>query len=135
MKEHAAIVIKKDDKFLFIKRSLNKKTLPGIWSFPSGTKEDNENIFNTAIREAKEELNIKIVPEKIIAEKELQEFSTKLTFILCKIENEQNLKLDYNEIEKIDYLSFEEFFNKFSDNEVGHGLIWLRKNPKIWKNL
>jgi len=32
-------------------------------------------------------------------------------------------------------MKFEEFFNKFSDAEIGHGLIWLRKNPEVWKNI
>ena len=57
LQEHAAIIIANEKKeILFVKRSLKKKTLPGIWAFPSGTKESNEKIEETAIREAMEEL-------------------------------------------------------------------------------
>lgn len=43
MKEHAAIIIKNNEgEVLFIKRALDKKTLPGAWSFPSGTVEKGE---------------------------------------------------------------------------------------------
>ncbi len=46
MKEHIALVIKnRNNDILFIKRSMNKKTLPGAWSFPSGTVEEGEHIF------------------------------------------------------------------------------------------
>ena len=76
MNHHVALVIKdKSNKILFIQRSLTKKTLPGAWSFPSGTIEPNENINETAIREAREELGIEVEPLKIFAEKELSEFS------------------------------------------------------------
>lgn len=130
MKEHAALVIKNQGKILFIKRSLNKKTLPGIWSFPSGTREEGEDIFQTAMREAKEELDLEIIPQKIIAEHELPEFSTKLIFILADLKNLPTIK-DYDEIDSFEFMTFSEFFDKFSDLEIGHGLIWLRKNQDL----
>jgi len=40
MKNHAAIMIRDGDgRVLFIQRSMKKSTLPGAWSFPSGTVE------------------------------------------------------------------------------------------------
>jgi len=135
MKEHAAIIIKnKDNKILFIKRSMEKKTLPGAWSFPSGTVEQGEHVHNTTIRESMEELGIDVEVKDTLAIKELPEFSVRLIFILCNIKSGEPIIKQSNEIDKIEWMNFNEFFNRFSDNEIGHGLIWLRKNPHIWED-
>jgi len=159
MEEHAVIVIKNenqknllkskflgskkspisldfsDNEFLFIKRSISKKTLPGAWSFPSGTIKSGEKIFDTIKREAMEELNINVLPIRIFAEKELLEFNVKLIFVLCKIVN-GNLEIrDFDEIEQYQWMKISDFFNKYSDDEIGHGLIYLRKNPQILNSL
>ena len=97
--------------------------------------EEYENIFDTAIRESNEELGVIIEPERILAETELSEFDVKLVFILCKIKKGKTEIKDFNEIEEIKWMEFSEFFNKFQDNEIGHGLIWLRKNLDILKNI
>ena len=134
MRAHVAIIIKDSDKILFIKRSMKKKTLPGAYSFPSGTIEEGESAFETTIREGNEELGIVLEPEKIISEKELPELDTKLIFVLCKM-RQGKIIIDFNEIQEIEWMTFQDFFNRFSDNEIGHGLVWLRKNPEIWKNI
>jgi 8-oxo-dGTP pyrophosphatase MutT (NUDIX family) len=67
MKEHVALVIKNfSGEILFIQRSFKKKSLPGAWSFASGTVEEGEEYFQTAKREAMEELGVEIKPIKII---------------------------------------------------------------------
>lgn len=130
------VIKNKEDKILFIQRSLKKKTLPGAWSFPSGTKEENESIFNTALRESYEELGIKVIPNKIMATKDLPELSSRLLFILCDINDNQEPEIKaVDEIEQFKWMSFNEFFGKFNDNQIGHGLVWLRQNPDIWNNL
>ena len=86
MKNHVALVIRNDkNEILFVKRSIMKKSLPGIWSFASGTVEDGEEIFETAVREGMEELGVELFCEKVICEKELSELGVKLIFVLCKI--------------------------------------------------
>lgn len=136
MKTHAAIVIRNDkNEILFVKRSMMKKTLPGIWSFPSGTVEEGESSFDTAVREAKEELNIDVKVERLISSCELPELNVKLDFILCSIFKGQLVILDFNEIERFEWMSFNEFFNSFNDSEIGHGLIWLRKNMELLGDL
>lgn len=131
MKKHAAIVIEKDGEVLFVKRSMKKKNLPGAWSFPSGTIEEGE----TAVREAREELGVEVAIEKILTEVELPELSAKLFFVLCSIAKGISSICEPDEIDKIEWMSFKDFFAKFSDDEIGHGLIWLRKNPEVWKGL
>jgi mutator protein MutT len=137
MKPHVAIVIKDPDsgRILFIKRSIKKKTLPGAYSFPSGTIEEGESPFETVIRECEEELGIKVTPKMVIAEKELPELDTKLIFVLCQIKKGEPVIKDFDEIERIEWMKFPEFFDKFSDDEIGHGLIWLRKNHSVWENI
>ena len=141
MKDHAAIIIRNGkNEILFIQRSMKKSTLPGAWSFPSGTMEENEHIHTTAIREAKEELNIEVESECTLATMDLPEFSVRLHFILCNIKEDQAQEntpsiTEPDEIEKIEWMSFTDFFNKFSDDEIGHGLVWLRKNPHVLSNL
>jgi len=134
MKKHIAIVIRNEiNEILFIKRSMNKKTLPGAWSFPSGTVEDGEDINDTTIRESMEELGVEVEIEDTLAIKDLPEFSVKLIFILCKIKNGEPIIKEPEEIDKIEWMTFHDFFNSFDDTNIGHGLIWLRQNPKIWE--
>lgn len=136
MKEHAALIIKNNNKeILFVKRSIKKKTLPGTWSFPSGTIEPDEKVYGTCIREAKEELNVDIKPEQILADKELPEFGVKLIFVVCDIINGIPEITEPDEIDEIKWMSFEDFFNNFSDEQIGHGLVWLRKNQDVLKSL
>ena len=133
MKNHAAIVIRNENnEILFIKRSIKKKTLPGAWSFPSGTVEGKENIYDTTKREANEELGVDVEPEGILATNDLPEFSVRLFFVLCCIKKGKIVIKEPEEIDKFEWMKFSDFFNRFSDNEIGHGLIWLRKNPHIW---
>jgi len=133
MEEHAAIIIKNEkNEILFVKRAMSKRTLPGAWSPPSGTVEIGEDINKTAIREAKEELGILVTPIKIIAKKELPEFSVRLIFVLCAIQSGKPIIKEPDEIDRFEWIKFSDFFNRFSDDKIGHGLVWLRKNPQLW---
>lgn len=135
MKDHVALVIKNENnEVLFIQRSFSKKTLPGVWSFPSGTIEEGENLHDTTLREAKEELGVEVEIIKTIATKELPEFSVRLHFILCTIKNEKLRIMEPEEIHRIEWMKFEKFFHTFSDHEIGHGLVWLRQNQKMLSN-
>ena len=135
MKQHAALVLRDRDKILFVKRSMKKKTLPGMWAFPSGTLEKGEEVYDTIKREALEELNVDVNTEKILAETSLPELSVNLIFVLCSIKSGKPTIKEPDEIDRFEWMKFPEFFERFSDNEIGHGLIWLRKNPEIWKDI
>lgn len=133
MHDHVALMIRDSNNFLFIKRSKLKKTLPGIWAFPSGTKEESENIYQTALREAYEELGVIINVEKTLAVKELPEFNVRLHFLVCTVLSGEAFIKDTYEIEELSWLTFKEFFLKYSDSEIGHGLVFLRNNFELWK--
>ena len=133
MKNHAALLIKDaDNKFLFIRRSKHKKTLPNIWSFPSGTQEENEHIHATAEREAMEELGIAIKAEHTLTTQDLPEFGVRLHFIVCRITAGEPSIKEPLEIAELDWLTFPDFFKRFSDDDIGHGLIHLRQNQQVW---
>jgi len=136
MKDHVAIVILGDEgKTLFIQRSMKKSTLPGAWSFPSGTREEGESIEMTVCREAQEELGVTVQARNIPAKMELPEFNTRLHFVVCIIINGTPTINDKNEINEIRWMDFPTFFKTFNDEEIGHGLVWLRKNNSVWKSL
>ncbi len=88
MKEHVAIMIRDDDgRILFIQRSMKKSTLPGAWSFPSGTVEEGEDVLVTAVRECVEELGVDVLANRVLSVLDLPEFSARLHFVLCSIKS------------------------------------------------
>lgn len=127
MKNHAAIVLREGDKFLFVQRAATKKSLPNIWAFPSGTMEEGESAEATVIREAKEELGIDIVVKGSMDTVQLPEFNVVLHFMICESKS-SSILFDPSEIQAIVWMTFEEFFATHSDDQIGHGLIYLRKN-------
>ena len=136
MKDHAAIIIRDGDgRILFIQRSMKKSTLPGAWSFPSGTVEEGEDVLSTAVRESMEELGVDVLAEKVLSTLDLPEFSARLHFVLCSVKDGEPTIKEPDEIDVINWMSMEDFFERFSDDEIGHGLIWLRANPDVWAEL
>ena len=65
-------LIEKDGKYLLIKRSKIKRGLPNVypsyWDIPGGSVEENELPREAALREAMEQVNQKILIDKIIHE-------------------------------------------------------------------
>ncbi|OIR16154.1 MAG: hypothetical protein BEU04_04975 [Marine Group III euryarchaeote CG-Bathy1] len=69
----AAVLIglfKKNDEWCFslIRRPMNEKNHPGQIALPGGAREKNENLMNTALREAFEEVGIKPEDVQIIGQ-------------------------------------------------------------------
>ena len=58
-------ILAKKNKFLIMQRPPNK-SYPLFWEFPGGKVEKNENFYDAAIRELKEELNISINQSNLI---------------------------------------------------------------------
>ena len=136
MKNHAAIMIRDGGgRILFIQRSMKKSTLPGAWSFPSGTVEDGEDVLATAVRECVEELGVDVLAERILSSLDLDEFGVRLHFVLCSIENGVPSIEEPDEIDAIEWMRMGDFFERFSDDEIGHGLVWLRGEPDVWRGI
>ena len=128
-------VVKKDGKFLFVQRSKQKSTLPGAWAFASGTVEPGESVEAAAKREAMEEVGVRVKPIKTFAVRDLPDNGVTLHFVLCELEDGTPKPVQKDEIQDVAWHGFEEFFAKYNDDQIGHGLRWLRKNPKLWKDL
>ncbi len=52
----AAVIMNKDQQFLYCQRSTTKKFLPGIWHLPGGKIENGETLEEALTRELQEEL-------------------------------------------------------------------------------
>lgn len=135
MKNHAAIILHNKNKILFVQRSATKKSLPNIWAFPSGTIEEGEIAEVTAAREAKEELGVDVIIEGFLTTVELPELEARLHFVICKTKSDKPIIYEPTEIQAVKWLTFEEFFREYNDEQIGHGLIYLRKHPEIWQKV
>lgn len=133
MINHAAIVLHDGDKILFVQRSATKKSLPNVWAFASGTVEEGESIEETIVREAKEELGVNVSVESTLTAAELPELDVKLYFVVCVSKSGKPSIQESDEIQSLRWLTFTEFFTEYNDSQIGHGLIYLRKNPNIWQ--
>jgi len=133
MKSHAVIVLRDDnDRILFVQRSATKKSLPNAWAFPSGTVEEGESFETTVRREAMEELGIAVTVDGLMGDIDLGEFGVRLHLVACRTEETPRIA-EPDEIQALRWLTFEDFFSEFSDDEIGHGLIRLRARPELWK--
>ena len=95
-------LIKVDEKYLIIKRSVNETSYPEFWDIPGGLAELKELPKEALIREIKEEIGLKALPIKIIHEDSNLDENKDMIFIrlvyLCNLEDYiNNIKLDLNE--------------------------------------
>ena len=133
MIEVSVCMIKKDGKFLFVKRS-PQETTPNMWSLPGGKLERTESVSITALREMREELGIDVEVVKIIDSCFMEKENIILVFMLCSTSQDPKIK-QISEISEMKWSTFPEFFEAYKDNELTYGLKFLRENPKIWEGL
>jgi len=135
MSDHAAIIVRRGKEILFVRRSMQKRILPGAWAFPSGTRKPNETIFETAKREVQEELGIRVNTDEILCEKDLPEFGDKLSFVLCSITSGEPQICEPKEMDSLKWMPFKEFLDQHDDSQIGHGLVYLRTQPQLCAKL
>ena len=96
------LLLEKEGKILFVKRSLGRKSLPGKWSLCSGKVEVGEEIFDTAKREAMEELGIELFDLEIFGEQEIKKEGEHKVLYFVKAKYNGELKvLDEKEFSEI----------------------------------
>lgn len=101
------IIIQKENKFLFGKRSLWKKAAPGYWCPVSGKIEAGESEIEAVCREAWEEVGLRVETVKKLTEMDTQDGSGRLHFWLARIvEGEAYTKND--EHSEIGWFTLEE---------------------------
>ena len=52
--------VKKDGKYLMLRRNTQKRIMPGVWMAPGGHRDFSEGLFDAARREIKEETGLEI---------------------------------------------------------------------------
>ena len=104
-------LIKKDNKFLIVKRKSSSKIHPDLWMFPGGKAEQGEDILTTLKREIKEEVNLEIKDFKKISEYEYKRPDNSITLGICfsAVSNTEEVILDRGELEDFKWITPEEF--------------------------
>jgi 8-oxo-dGTP diphosphatase len=131
LKVICGVLIPKDNKFLFVQEK--KKHLYGKWGQPGGHLEDDEDVFNCAIREVKEETGLDIKLTGLVGI--YQDYHKRSNANGIKIQFEAKviggkLKIDSNEILQARWLSFEEV-DKLKTEELRH--ITVKEAMKDYK--
>lgn len=95
-------LIKVGEKYLVTKRSKEESTFPEYWDIPGGLVEYGELPKDAVIRETKEEVNLDIVPTRVIHEDSNLDKEKDLIFIrlvyLCDLKsNMKNINLQKEE--------------------------------------
>ena len=134
MNQHAVILLHQGPKVLFVQRSSNKKS-PNTWSFASGTIEPGEIPETTVAREAKEELGLDVEIEKLLTTINLPHINVDLHFVLCSNTSNQPIVFDPREIQQYRFMTFEDFFKTFADDQLDRGPRYLRNHPEIWNRI
>ena len=111
MKIIVGTIIKEDNKILMVKES--KKECYGLWNFPSGRLEQNEDVLSGAIRETLEETGHKVVLTRMLPIQIIQnddEVIQRFMFMASIVEkNAQTIMGD--EIMETRFVSLEEIKN------------------------
>ena len=90
--ELSKIIIKKENKYLIIKRTHLSKHYPNKWDFPGGKIDPGETPTQASIREAKEETNFEISPSKEIFFIEYFDETHHLGFSHCLLRDDDILQ-------------------------------------------
>jgi len=122
------LILEKDGKILYGKRAPDRDSLPGRWSLPSDKIEKGETLEMTARRCAEHELGLQIRKVMLF---DTYHFKDKnedkvLNFIKATYDDAPKI-CDPRELTELEFYSFKEFFKKYDDSKIGHGLQYLRK--------
>ena len=85
-------LIKKGDKFLLVRRPLNKKR-GGLWEFPGGKVEKGETLEEAIKRELKEELDIEVNVKGVLSEVKYNYPEGEIELYLLEVESNEEPEL------------------------------------------
>lgn len=130
---HAVLlIIERDGKVLFGKRTKQRESIPNRWSLPSEKVEGDDSMESAVRRCADNELGVVV---NDIVEFEVFHYNDGiedkvLRFLKIDVEGEPFLN-NLKELSELKWMSFEEFFGMYEDSEIGHGLQYLRKKLEL----
>ena len=106
----AQVYVKKDNKILMVQE--NKEGIKGKWNMPAGKLEDGESIIEAAIRETKEETNLKVSIKGLIAIQETISSLGQLVILYFLGEYVSGtIKYDKKEISDVKWMSEKEILS------------------------
>ena len=119
-------ILKCDDLFLIIKRSINDDFYPGFWEFPGGHLEDGETLNEALKRELEEEIGYTLDSIPIITNyfDEVKTFENKLVhnleidFIITVDKTKLNIKLSNEHSEYKWVKKDSKYLDKFIKNKL-----------------
>lgn len=79
-----AAIVHDGDRTLLIERRISEATL--LWAFVSGEIEDNEDPSDAAIREANEELGIKVLANHVIGTRVHPNTQRTMIYVACELD-------------------------------------------------
>lgn len=123
-------LIENNGKYLVTKRSKEETTYPEYWDIPGGLAELGELPKDAIIRETKEEVNLNIIPTKVIHEDSNFDKAKDMIFIrlvyLSKLEDDiSNIQLDEKEHSEYRFISS---INELKDQLVSPFLVEVFEN-------
>lgn len=126
----SVMILEKEGKVIFAKRSPSKKHHPNKWSLPAGKLEEGENPIEAARRETKEELGIEIINPEITETIEKKEPWEKILYLIKAEYSGIPTIVAKEELTELKITSFKEFFESHTDEDTGDVLQYLRKKYK-----
>jgi ADP-ribose pyrophosphatase YjhB (NUDIX family) len=67
-KRSVAVLVRRDDEILSLKRPDDDDELPGVWGLPAGSFRQGESLGQLIERIGREKLGVKLAPQRKIAE-------------------------------------------------------------------
>ena len=131
-------LMKINDKYLVIKRSIIKRGKPNVypeyWDIPGGSVEDFGTPVEALIREAKEEVNLDVEVKQIIHEdsnfdKDKNTMFTRLVYI-CTLKNTNDYVIQLDPEEHSEYRLISSL-DEISDEKVVPFLIDILSNKNL----
>ncbi len=106
MSKGVVVLIKKDDKFLFIEEK--RDLMLGCWAPPHGRMEENESEPEAVIREVKEEVGLDVEPIKKITETKADTKVKTVEWWEARIKGDAKINIDEEEVADFGWFSVRE---------------------------
>ena len=119
MKIIVNVIVKQDDKILMVQEGWGN--VKGMWNFPAGHLDDGENLFEGAIREAKEETGYDVKLTGLVNIQNVLYDDRHVILIVFAAEIVGGeVKFDKNEIMNVEFVEIDKLLN-MSDKELRGG--------------
>lgn len=110
MIEVVMCIVCRDKQILLVHRAKKEGSL--MWAFPGGTVEDGETVYQTAIRELKEETNLDSEVVKLIGDR-IHPYTKKHMAYIALTPTSFELKIGDDDLDDLKWVNISELENYF----------------------